>query len=599
MEFANGGDLREKIERQKDLGQYFSEGEILEMFIQICLALQHIHSKKIIHRDLKLANIFLTKSGQIKVGDFGISKLLQNTLEKAKTVCGTPYYLSPEIINQKPYSYKTDVWSIGIILYELCTLKRAFNGTNIPQLAFKISSSKVDPIPGFYSKHLQRLVYELLERDESKRPTINQILQKSFVRNKIRKMRYEYKRKIQNYYSKKKSKNQNLNRLHKPLLDLERKKKLNHRKDSAKKVKIGGSKKSHKSKKNNYRNIKESNNKLKPRLKMSPKMKQNNFKQYKSKLRNKKLSSGKKRNHSKQIHSNNHHKVDRRNPKRLFNSPKNRIDTSDTPTWYLSSNEFKEKEEKEKEKEKERERGKEKENKKIMISNYDKNKYKIKNKNKNKNIINNHTNMNKYEPNKDENEKMDLLEKLSSNEKKLSNININSDNSLIIKPINNEQSKEIFNRIEKHKKKKKEKKTKNNNQDDDFGTSKFGKDFDKILDNALTITNQPEKDQNKIREELQHYQLFSPSLGIPNLSSEDTITTKIEKLREYIEQLVGEECSVKAYLCIKQLNDQDNDEDFAFKISNILQDKIEFLYLIGHLVSCEDFVSSQMNRKNL
>ncbi|KAJ3437613.1 camk family protein kinase [Anaeramoeba flamelloides] len=496
MEFANGGDLREKIERQKDLGQYFSEDEILETFIQICLALQHIHSKKIIHRDLKLANIFLTKSGQIKVGDFGISKLLQSTLEKAKTVCGTPYYLSPEIISCKPYSYKTDVWSIGIILYELCTLKRAFTGTNITQLALKISRSKVERIPSFYSKHLQRLVYELLERDESKRPTINQILQNPFIRNKMRKMRYEYKRKIKNYYSKKKTKKQNLNRLDKPLLDLERKKKSKARKDSAKKVNIGGSKKSQQPKKSNNQNIKESNNKLKSKPKVLSKMKQNNFKQYKPKIRNKKLSSGKKRNHSKQISSNNYHKVDRRNSKRLFNSPKNPRYKSDTPTWYLSSNEFKEKKkregekkkekekekekkkekEKEKKKEKEKERirdnekekekekangrgkmrgrGVEKENKKIMIGNYDNNKY------KNKKYINNNlnNNLNKYDSNDYENEKMDLLEKLSLNEKKLSNIDINSDNSFIIKPINNEESKEIFKKIEKHKNNKKKKK---------------------------------------------------------------------------------------------------------------------------------------------
>ena len=106
-EFADGGDLGQKIKKQKKVP--FSESQILDYITQICLALQHIHKKKIIHRDLKSDNVFLMKSGIVKLGDFGIAKGLQSTWEKAKTFVGTPYYLSPEIIANEPHDSKSDI----------------------------------------------------------------------------------------------------------------------------------------------------------------------------------------------------------------------------------------------------------------------------------------------------------------------------------------------------------------------------------------------------------------------------------------------------------------------------------------------------------
>lgn len=93
--------------------------------------MKHIHDRKIIHRDIKTQNIFLTKDEICKIGDFGIAKVLLHTMEKAKTIVGTPFYLSPEIIENKPYSFKSDVWSCGIVLYELCCRKPPFNGNSI------------------------------------------------------------------------------------------------------------------------------------------------------------------------------------------------------------------------------------------------------------------------------------------------------------------------------------------------------------------------------------------------------------------------------------------------------------------------------------
>ncbi|XP_072832275.1 serine/threonine-protein kinase Nek5 isoform X5 [Vicugna pacos] len=122
MEYCDGGDLMKRIKRQR--GVLFSEDQILSWFVQISLGLKHIHDRKILHRDIKAQNIFLSKNGMVaKLGDFGIARVLNNTMELARTCVGTPYYLSPEICQNKPYNNKTDIWSLGCVLYELCTLR--------------------------------------------------------------------------------------------------------------------------------------------------------------------------------------------------------------------------------------------------------------------------------------------------------------------------------------------------------------------------------------------------------------------------------------------------------------------------------------------
>ena len=107
----------------------------MNLFTQICLAIKHIHDRKILHRDLKSQNVFLTKQGIVKLGDFGIAKVLQSTVDHAKTIVGTPYYLSPEIIENKPYNFKSDIWSLGVLLYEMCALKPPFGGASLHILA--------------------------------------------------------------------------------------------------------------------------------------------------------------------------------------------------------------------------------------------------------------------------------------------------------------------------------------------------------------------------------------------------------------------------------------------------------------------------------
>jgi NIMA (never in mitosis gene a)-related kinase len=185
MDFADGGDLYTKIAQYKRSGKTFDEEQVLEWFLQICLALKHIHSHKILHRDLKTQNIFLTSKGEVKIGDFGIARVLQHTYDCVQTAIGTPYYLSPEICQEKPYNQKSDIWSMGCILYEMLTLKHAFDANSMKGLVLKILKGTYPSIPSIYSEDIRNLVGELLTKDPSKRPSIRQILEKPFLKSKI------------------------------------------------------------------------------------------------------------------------------------------------------------------------------------------------------------------------------------------------------------------------------------------------------------------------------------------------------------------------------------------------------------------------------
>ena len=184
-EYADDGDLNQKIKKLQNKKSPFTEKEILNYLTQICLALNHIHKKKIIHRDLKSGNIFLTKSGLVKLGDFGISKGFKNTWEKAKTKVGTPYYLSPEIINDKPYDSKSDIWALGVLLYEMMTFKMPFNANSFAALSLKILRGIYQPPPSYYSKELINLVKVCLNLEPKKRPSAETILKMEFIKKRI------------------------------------------------------------------------------------------------------------------------------------------------------------------------------------------------------------------------------------------------------------------------------------------------------------------------------------------------------------------------------------------------------------------------------
>ncbi|XP_058659117.1 serine/threonine-protein kinase Nek1 isoform X7 [Ammospiza caudacuta] len=185
MDYCEGGDLFKKINAQK--GILFSEDQILDWFVQICLALKHIHDRKILHRDIKSQNIFLTKDGTIQLGDFGIARVLNSTAELARTCIGTPYYLSPEICQNKPYNNKSDIWALGCVLYEMCTLKHAFEAGNMKNLVLKIISGPFPPVSMHYSYDLRNLLSQLFKRNPRNRPSVNSILEKNFLAKRVEK----------------------------------------------------------------------------------------------------------------------------------------------------------------------------------------------------------------------------------------------------------------------------------------------------------------------------------------------------------------------------------------------------------------------------
>jgi len=177
MEFADAGDLSMLIKRQKEqVKQFFKESEILSWLVQISFALQYIHKKNILHRDLKTQNIFLTSQNLIKIGDFGISKSLSHTLDLATTAIGTPHYLSPEICRRQPYNHKSDIWSLGCVLYEMCALQLAFPADNFISLVQVICRGKYRAISPHYSSKVSDLIQVLLRPSPDRRPTAEQLL---------------------------------------------------------------------------------------------------------------------------------------------------------------------------------------------------------------------------------------------------------------------------------------------------------------------------------------------------------------------------------------------------------------------------------------
>ena len=185
MEYCECGDLYEYIEKQKKNKQPLNENIIWKFFIKITLGLADIHKLNILHRDLKSLNIFLKHENDVRVGDLGVAKVLNNTYF-AKTFIGTPYYLSPELCEDKPYNDKSDVWALGCILYELCTYNHPFNAKSQGGLILKILNSSPDPISNRYSKDLKNLVNEIFNKDFKKRPSCLDILKMKNVIEKAK-----------------------------------------------------------------------------------------------------------------------------------------------------------------------------------------------------------------------------------------------------------------------------------------------------------------------------------------------------------------------------------------------------------------------------
>ncbi|XP_072198424.1 serine/threonine-protein kinase Nek3-like isoform X2 [Excalfactoria chinensis] len=174
MEYCDDGDLMQKIKHQR--GKLFPEDTILCWFVQMCLGVKHIHDKRVLHRDIKSKNVFLTQNGKVKLGDFGSARLLAHPVSYACTYVGTPYYVPPEIWENMPYNNKSDIWSLGCILYELCTLRHPFQANSWKHLILKICKGSYSPLPSHYSYELHYLIKQMFKRNPKNRPSATTIL---------------------------------------------------------------------------------------------------------------------------------------------------------------------------------------------------------------------------------------------------------------------------------------------------------------------------------------------------------------------------------------------------------------------------------------
>jgi serine/threonine protein kinase len=178
-EFAEGGDLLMKIESHKKMRSKFLESELWDYLIQMCRGLQCLHSNRILHRDIKSANIFLSK-GVIKIGDLNVSKVNKHGL--AVTQTGTPYYACPEVWKDKPYNSSSDVWSVGCVIYEMAALRPPFMANDMKGLYDKVTKGIYPPIPPGYSNDLTAVINLMLQVNPVNRPMCSKLLEMDLIR---------------------------------------------------------------------------------------------------------------------------------------------------------------------------------------------------------------------------------------------------------------------------------------------------------------------------------------------------------------------------------------------------------------------------------
>ena len=189
MEYCQGGDLGQLIKRCRHSKQYIKEDIIWKIFSQVVSALYACHtnkSGKILHRDIKPSNVFLDNNNNVKLGDFGLSLQLNKEINFAYSNVGTPYYMSPEQVDENKYNEKSDIWSLGCFLYELVALHPPFEAHNHLSLALKIKSGKVEKIPEIYSQNLEKIILWMMNVEQDKRPSIRDIIAIPEVNTRIK-----------------------------------------------------------------------------------------------------------------------------------------------------------------------------------------------------------------------------------------------------------------------------------------------------------------------------------------------------------------------------------------------------------------------------